>query len=40
VAADRERSRASWGRAEVLHSLFIVLSIALILLAFSPLGLG
>ncbi len=40
VAADRERSRASWGRAEVLHSLVIVLVLALILFTFSPLGVG
>jgi SSS family solute:Na+ symporter len=40
VAADRARSRASWGAAEVAHSAAIVLVILLILVVFSPLGLG
>ena len=40
VAADRERTRRSWNRTEVFHTVFIVLVILAILVAFSPLGLG
>ncbi len=40
VAEDRAASRASWGRAEVIHSVIIVGLILLILLTFSPLGIG
>jgi len=40
VAEDRRRSRATWGVAEVVHSIVIVLAILAILVTFSPLGLG
>ena len=40
VAEDRARSRATWGTAEVVHSVVIVVLILAILVAFSPLGLA
>jgi len=40
VAEDRAASRATWGRAEVIHSVIIVAAILGILITFSPLGLG
>ncbi|MDX1393223.1 MAG: sodium:solute symporter [Gemmatimonadota bacterium] len=40
VADDRAASRATWGRAEVIHSVVIVLVIVGILAMFSPLVLG
>ena len=40
VAEDAAASRATWGRAEVIHSFIIVLVILGILVTFSPLGLG
>jgi SSS family solute:Na+ symporter len=40
MAKDREASRASWGRSEVVNSVIIVVIILLILVYFSPLGLG
>jgi len=40
VAEDREASRATWGRVEVVHSAIIVAVIVGILLVFSPLGIA
>ena len=40
LAEDRARSRASWSRSDVIHSLVIVAIILLILVYFSPLGVG
>ena len=36
VAADRERSRASWGYVEVINSVIIVSILALVMIYFSP----
>ena len=40
LAADRERSRASWNTWDVVHSVVIVAIILMILLYFSPLGIA
>jgi SSS family solute:Na+ symporter len=40
VAEERAASRATWGRAEVIHSVIIVVAILGILITFSPLVLG
>ncbi len=40
VAEDRAASRATWGRAEVIHSVIIVGVILAILFTFSPMGIG
>lgn len=40
LAEDKAKSRASWGMAEVVHTLIILGIIASILIYFSPLGVG
>lgn len=40
VAADREKSRASWNKTDVINSFVILAIIALVLVYFSPLNFG
>jgi SSS family solute:Na+ symporter len=40
MAADRERSRTSWGTSDVVHSVIVVAVLIVILVYFSPLGVG
>jgi SSS family solute:Na+ symporter len=40
MAEDRKLSRASWGMTEVIHTIIILSIIAMVMLYFSPLGVG